>query len=161
MITITNQAQFKTQVAAWLVWVRKGAANAVYRMMYDAQTWATSISPVYSGDFASNWNVSYGAPDASFKSSGDDYYGMSFPEANSAPWGKGNFNLSGFRIGQTAYLTNASEHDEPYAWKIENNKISFRPVNAGKWGVRAKTLNHLKTKYPRITRAAMAPVAGV
>lgn len=153
-VRITNLSQFRAQCATWVANTKRQLEGVVFTMMYDAQAWATNISPVYSGDFASNWNVSFGSPDTTFVST-KDYYGMDYPDPVSAPWGKGNFNLSGFTLGQRAFLTNAAEHDEPYAWKIENGTISFRPVNVGRDAVRAKTLNHLKHTYARITKPMM------
>lgn len=161
MLKVVNRGQFDSQCAAWLGAVRAGAERAVVKMMKDAQKHATQISPVYSGDFASNWNVSYGQPDTTFISSQGDYMRVdsslnAHPLTSSAGVGLGNFNMSGFKLGQTAYLTNAAEHDEPYAWKIEKGQINFRPVNQGKDRVAGKTFTHLEINYKTITRGHMA-----
>lgn len=154
-IVVANRAEFLGQVNAWINAVERGASLAVFKMLVDAQTFARNHSPVYSGDFASNWNVSYGIPDASFTST-KDYYGPDYPEAVTQPWGTGNVQeWSGYRLGMPAFLTNAADHDEPYAWLIEKNRIHFRPSNEGKGAVRAKTLNHLKNNYTSVTKAML------
>lgn len=160
MIRVTNKSAFDAKVAAWIAAVKIGAAKAVDKMLRDAQAFATLSSPTFSGDFASNWNVSYGRPDVTFSTSGGDYMrvddNLRSHAINSAIGvTKGNFDMTGFTLGQSAFLTNAAEHDEPYAWKIENNQINFRPVNVGKDRVRGKTLEHLKHTYKTIPRSMM------
>jgi len=164
VIKIVNHSAFKAQVNAWVNSVRAGAEKVVYRMMYDAQLYAMSRSPVYSGDFASNWNVSYGTPDTTFREgptiSRD--YGRGLSSPRDSIWGRGNFSMTGFQLGQTAYLTNAAQHREPgettvdyYAWKIEDGLIKFRDVNvsAGKTDrVAAKTHAHLVRNYKTLTK---------
>jgi len=159
-VNITNAAVFKAQVAAWAEGVNVAGGIAVTKMMKDAQLQATLLSPVYSGDFASNWNVKAGSPDTTFSSSGGDYMRVdsnlrTHPLTSSVSVTPGNFNMSGFKLGQTAYLSNSAAHDEPYAWKIEDNKINFRPINQGKHRVRGKTLDYLGVKYKQITKAMM------
>lgn len=156
MIHIKNRAQFQTQVNAWVNSVRRGTERAVYRMMVDAQTFATLASPTFSGDYASNWNVSFGKPDVTFVAGGIDFYADNYPGPVSRAWGKGNVApASSFKLGQTAYLTNAAEHDEPYAWLIEEGKINFRPENVGRDRIAQKTLDHLAHNYKSIKRTMM------
>lgn len=146
--TVLNAAAFKAQVAAQIARVRKQAENRIAFVMLQAQIHASSISPTYSGDFSENWNVSYGSPDASFKAGPRPFKRTSDGDYMLAPvnsWSGvlGNYNMSGFKLGQPAYLSNAAAHDEPYAWKIEKGAINFRPVNSDKDRVAAKTANKI------------------
>lgn len=158
MIQITNLSAFHNQTTAWINAVRGGLERAVVKMMKDAQMFATLQSPVYSGDFASNWNVSWGAPDATFTrgpiNPGDGPYPNSFPAPRSAPWGMGKFAAGAPKLGQSAFLTNAAVHDEPYAWLIEDNVISFRAGNSGR--TRTKTMTHLTSTYGTISKGMLA-----
>lgn len=159
MLHVENRAQFKAEVSAWVEAVKTATERLVVRMVVDAKQFAETHSPVYSGDFASNWNVSYGAPDTVFvqgpPNPGKDLYPMSFPTARDTAWGTGRINMAGFQLGSTAYLANSAEHDEPYAWKIENNQVVFRPVNQGKDRVLGKTFDHLVNHYGQITRGML------
>lgn len=154
MIRVTNKSAFNAQVAAWIAAVKIGAAKAVVNILKDAQMEAVLKSPVYSGDYASNWNVSYGRPDTTFNATAD-YFGPEYPSARNSAWGMGAFNMTGFTLGQSAFLTNSAEHDEPYAWLIEEGKINFRPVNVGKDRVLGKTFTHLEHTYKAIPRSMM------
>lgn len=152
MLVVTNRAEFSSQVKGFINSARAQAENRLAGVMKGAQLHATLHSPVWSGDFASNWNVSYGTPDTTFIDSGGDYmrsssepgkeYKMN-PLSSAIGLPPGNFNMVGFRLGQPVYLTNAAEHDEPYAWLIENNQIKFRSVNVGKHGVGAKAAGYI------------------
>jgi len=147
--TVLNADAFRGQVKNFLAKTEKKVEVKLTGLMKGAQSYATMMSPVYSGDFASNWNVSVGAPDASFSSSGGDYMRLDDklrgqPLTTSVGVTKGNFSMAGFKLGLDVYLSNASAHDEPYAWKIELGQINFRPVNRGKHAVRAKTLAHIR-----------------
>lgn len=152
-LTIVNRQEFQQQVAAFANKVRAQAEVRIMNIMYDAQEFATRHSPVYSGDFASNWNVSYGRPDTTFILAGGDYMRIdkdtlrAFSPNSALSVGKGNFDMSGFRLGQPVFLTNAAEHDEPYAWLIEDDKIKFREVNVGLGGVGRKTATHIIERF--------------
>lgn len=149
MLKITNRGEFRLQVEAFVDRARVIAGQRLTQIVREAQIHAADISPVYSGDYASNWNVSYGLPDTTFvntKTSGSreykDYLGQgsaSFDAPRDSRWGMGNFKMTGFALGQTVFLTNAANHDEPYAWKIEKKEIKFRDVNVGKESVGRKT----------------------
>lgn len=149
MLKITNLPAFQAQVKTFVGQARATAQARLTQLVREAQIHAADISPVYSGDYASNWNVSFGTPDESFKSNIDytasdrsytvkDGYSV-YPEPRDSRWGMGNFKMTGFALGQTVFLTNAANHDEPYAWKIENKEIKFRDVNVGKESVGRKT----------------------
>ncbi len=156
MLAIKGKPLFDAATAAWLLNVKKGLERAVTKMMFDAQTYALQQSPVYTGDYASNWNVSYGKPDVTFIGTPKGYESLKAgPLSSSAGLLPGKFNMEGFQLGQTAYLTNAAEHDEPYAWLIEGGKVKFREVNTGKDRVGGKTFDHLSTGYSTITRGHM------
>lgn len=160
MIRVTNKSAFDAQVAKWIAAVKAGAEKAVFHIVRNAQIEATIKSPTYSGDFASNWNVSYGRPDTTFVSSGGDYMKIddnlkAHPIGSAISVTKGAFDMTGFRLGQSAFLTNAAEHDEPYAWLIEEAMIKFRPVNVGKDRVLGKTFTHLAHTFKTIPRSLM------
>lgn len=137
-LRVLNREAFQAQVNAFVTKARVQAETRIRGIMVDAQRFAADHSPVYSGDYASNWNVSAGSPDTNFNAT-PDYLGPEYPEPKDSRWGMGNFDLNGFRLGQTVYLTNAAEHDEPYAWLIEDNQgdkhFVFREPNKGKHGV--------------------------
>jgi len=145
MLRITNLEGFRAQTKAFVEKTKLQAVRRIGVVMADAQQYAANISPVYSGDFASNWNVSAGSPDETFVAT-KDYYGPEHPQATNSRWGMGTFNLNGFALGQTVYLTNAAEHDEPYAWLIEKGAIKFRDVNAGRDAVGSKTARHILSR---------------
>lgn len=153
MITIRNRDAYNRQLTAAINRKSKEIGEILQKKMREAQLHARSISPVYSGDFASNWNVSVGKPDVTFISN-IDYTASNrsytrekgfsvVPEPVTQPWGVGNFSFAGFTLGSTVYLSNSAEHDEPYAFLIEENRIAFRPVNQNKDAVRAKTAAHI------------------
>ena len=150
--TVLNAAAFRAQVAAQIERVKKQAEARMVYIMKEAQIHASRISPVYSGDFASNWNVSYNTPDPGFMSSGGDYLrinestGKAIPLTSSLGVTQGNFNMTGYKLGQPLFLSNAAKHDEPYAMKIEEGTIEFRPVNRGKDRVARKTAAALRAK---------------
>jgi hypothetical protein len=157
MIRITNRGLFSVVVGHWIDSVRVGAEKAVAKIMKDAQIFATLQSPTFTGDFASNWNVSYGTPDTTFVGVPKGYAELEAgPLDSSAGLSPGRFNMVGFQLGQTAYLTNASFHDEPYAWLIENGKINFREVNKGRDHVGQRTGTHLSNTYAKITKGMLA-----
>lgn len=160
MYRVTNKAQFDAKIAAWIAAVKAGAERAVTRMARDAQRFATLSSPTFSGDFASNWNVSYGTVDTTFHTSGGDYMpignNLRAQAINSAlSVTQGRFNMQGFKLGQKVFIANSAAHDEPYAILIERNQINFRPVNMGKDRVAGKTYDHLRHTYATIKKGMM------
>lgn len=152
MMRVVNADQFNRQVAGWISAVKRGVAKAVWRMAYDAQEYAMSKSPIYSGDFGSNWNVSVGSPDLTFRTSD--------LERQTNLWGRGSFkfDLSNFKVGTVVYLTNNAVHDDAYAEMIERDEIAFRPWNVERDRVDrvlGKTHRYIGEKYKKITKGMM------
>lgn len=127
--------QYKTNTKAQV----KGLAIVMFKRLLE-------YSPQYSGDFAANWRISLNKVDnhppewtggelmlnlpASQTYAGSPFKAGSRPAINLALTSNAR-KLDGFELGDTVYFSNNSTHDEPYAWKIENNEIKFRPGNAG------------------------------
>lgn len=109
------------------------------------------FSPQYSGDFVMNWRITLnkpqaGGPDFTDKhllgdqlpALSDSRFKAGSRQAVSIAIGMNEGRLNDFELnpkgGTSAsiiYFSNASRHDEPYAWKIEDNQIIFRPGNEG------------------------------
>lgn len=114
-----------------------------------------------SGDFAANWNYSINELDYSFTRDAVDGGGtrdtvsfilqdriMGHPLAVNYAIDNARQVQAQFALGDKVYFTNAAQHDENYAWKIENNQIKFRSGNEG--APRAKTKLYM-SKYEFIT----------
>lgn len=133
-IKIKNLERVTSQSMAWLDSVEtmaqdsaKGLATSMLRTLIES-------SPQWSGDFASNWNLSVGVPDYSY-TVGD------VPNPTLEPWKQGSRpaiqlglfrnkgKLTGFKLGQVIYITNASTHDTTYAKGLYDGSISLREVN--------------------------------
>ena len=151
-------SKFKADVHLWVTKLRADIHGMVGRMMFEAQTYAMSISPIWSGDFGSNWNVSIGAPDTSFHST---RVGKAYGNPKEYLWGRGNFNISNIDLSQPVtnyYLSNSATHTEPYAWAIEEGAIVFRDWNVENnrgGAVARKTGRMLAEKYGTITKGML------
>lgn len=130
-----NLDAFAGQLAQWAEGVREQMAQAARGLALEALREITEQSPQYSGDFAANWKLSVGAPNFSFQGQLFSLTGgprlMGDREAIEYAWANNQGALNGFRLGDTIYLANSAEHDQAYAWRIEDNKIKFRPGNKG------------------------------
>lgn len=108
-----------------------------------------------SGDFAGNWQYSI------------NYVNTTFNELNLRDQGKPLFKVGdhqaityakamnrgrdkGYKIGDTFYLSNSAEHEEPYAMKIERNQIDFRYPNQGE--TRAKAIKNIVDQYSKVSK---------
>jgi hypothetical protein len=111
------------------------------------------ISAQYSGDFAANWKYKVGSVDPNFTENvlpdiakvGRHSGGLSdsavahytsarikgHPDAINYAYSANAGKEGEFTFGSTAYISNSANHDEHYAWKIENGSIKFRPGNIG------------------------------
>jgi hypothetical protein len=110
-----------------------------------------TFSPQYSGDFVMNWRISLNQPDRGGADFTDkSLLGPNALQVQGSPFKAGSMKavsaairlnegrLNDFRLRlddktptTIVYFTNDSRHDEPYAWKIEDNQIIFRPGNEG------------------------------
>ncbi len=139
MLKINNMSQVFADIEKWEAEVKALVEEKARNLAYSALLYALDRSAQYSGDFAANWKLKVGSADTSFQT------GI-FPEQQfpaKSPYIMGDTpamahaiaanigKLSGFKLGETIFLSNSSEHHEQYAWKIENNRIKFRAGNLG------------------------------
>lgn len=158
----------EAQIRAWSAKAEKLATDVARGLGIDAFRHVLEISPQYSGDFAANWKYSLNFVDTTFDvgvvTPSNKYKGhaqnfraeYAFSQGD---WPARNYALaanagraSAFQLGDTAYISNSSEHDEPYAWLIEKNKIRFRPENSAYGGETVQqTVEYLRGRYSDIT----------
>ena len=168
---VTNKTEFLRQVNQWVSAVRKDAETLAEGLAYKMLTHILQNAPQFSGDFAANWNVSVGSPNYTFvvgkvnerrdaqyrgRYEEPDYPQATFkrhdlPAIHAAleGWSK----LGDFKLGQTLFLANGAEHDEPYAMLIEDEKIKFRPENVGGGRLVARAVQYAQVNYKYISRA--------
>lgn len=161
MITITNLDQVFKTLDAWMAQAEamttkfcRGTANLIFN-------YTLENSVQYSGDFAANWRLSLNAPDPTFvkgavaqgeptatwKYGGKNVEEKTFTaflpqaESNAAKAYARRENqgkLAGFKLGDTIYLANSAEHDEPYAVGIDEGTIKLRDPKSAAPLTRAK-----------------------
>jgi hypothetical protein len=172
---VIGLAEFNRKIEAWQDATRLRVELVAKAYVHEALNYILETSPQYSGDFAANWNVSLGTPNYTFKENALNSYKSIWGGSAGKPFklhnevfGKGsrpaidyalsraNPVIASYRLGQKVFLTNAAEHDEYYAIKIENNTIKWRPINEGAGHIMARTLGRMKTKYTVITPALAA-----
>ena len=168
---VTNKTEFLRQVNQWMKVVRKDAEAIVEGLAYKMLTHILQNAPQFSGDFAANWNVSVGSPNYTFvvgkvNDRRDAQYRGRYeePDYPLAPAKRGDLpaisaaldgwsKLGDFKLGQTIFLANGAEHDEPYAMLIEDEKIKFRPENVGGGRLVARAIQYAQVNYKYISRA--------
>ena len=169
-VKVTNLSAFDAQVEAWFAAVEKAAAEAAVGLAKRVFDKVLIESPQYSGDFAANWQVSVDAPSSRFTVGvlkpklhgyadstgihGLEPFKRGDPEA--ITYAKSHAVWPTIKLGQTIYLSNSANHDEDYAWKIEDGTIKFRPVTQGADHVGARSLNFVAHRYPVINKSALA-----
>lgn len=156
-LEVKGKAQFFAAIDAWereveaeIERLARGlATEALYTVLYN--------SAQYSGDFAANWKVAVNRIDASAedmifgKSWGDpDPFILGDQPAISYALNRAAGNMSGFKLGDTIWIANSSQHTEHYAWKIEGNTLKFRAGNHGE-PIRI-TVDEFKVKYASIRK---------
>ena len=62
---------------------------------------------------------------------------------------------STIKLGGTVYITNSAQHEDAYAWKIENNQITFRTPNMGAYRVGQNAVEKIARRHPNITKAQL------
>jgi len=139
---------FEGDVKSFFANVRVAAQEAAVDMAMVALKEIVKESPQFSGQFVANWQL---APYAPSQIAYNDPLNFYQNEAQSelsgsdvTPYKKGdvkaiNFAMTKARagaararsapLGTPIFLSNSSQHEEPYAWKIENGEINFRPEN--------------------------------
>lgn len=130
-----NLDAFVNDLRGWVEQVRADAADAAAGLAYTALREVAQMSAQYSGDFAANWKLAVGSPDYSFQgqlfSLAHGPRIMGDAQAIDYALDHARGKLAGMKLGDTLYLANSAAHDEAYAWKIEDNRIKFRPGNKG------------------------------
>lgn len=144
MIYVGNLEQVSGQLDAWVERVEAQATVKLKATSIHALTWLARHSPQFSGDFAANWKVAVNGTDASFDTGaveakwtdprgaafGTESYKQGDAPAITYAFTRGAPVIQQAKLGDYLTLSNSALHDEPYAWKIENNQIKFRPENA-------------------------------
>ena len=169
-VKVTNLSAFDAQVKAWFAAVEKAAAEAAVGLAKRVFDKVLIESPQYSGDFTANWQVSVDAPSTKFTIGvlrpklhgyadsvgirGIEPFKRGDPEA--IAYAQSHAIWPSIKLGQTIYLSNSANHDEDYAWKIEDGKIKFRMVNQGADHVGKRSLDFVAHRYPVINKSALA-----
>lgn len=145
---------FGAQMDKWLEEQTALTEAAAKGLAIEAFKRLLMLSPQYSGDFVMNWRITLNKPQAGGPDFTDKHLlgdqlpsqlGSNFQagsrQAVSIAIRMNDGRLNDFKFpkkGKLAdasasiiYFSNASRHDEPYAWKIEDNQIKFRPGNEG------------------------------
>lgn len=161
---------FNTDVSSFFAQVRVAAQEAAAGMAHVALEEILEASPQFSGQFVANWQLTPYTP--SFVAYDDP---MHFEEKNmgsmmgmgggAEPYEKGDTPAIDFALeraakglvraraaplGTSIFLSNSSTHDEPYAWKIENGEISFRPENPNADRVVQRGAFFVRNRYKHI-----------
>lgn len=160
-VKVDNAKAFFDAIDRWLADVEYLIVQVAVGLAYKAFDVALTTSPQYSGDFVANWKMSVGQPNVSFQPG--IFPEMTYPvDKDKRPFQRGdtaaimhaitasNGVLSGAKLGDTLWLANSAEHDDLYAWKIEDNLIRFRPVNFGGDGPLRQVREVLKASYTEI-----------
>lgn len=157
-LEVKNKAQVLKDLDNWEAAVLKQLEALARGLATEAFVTILYNSPQYSGDFAANWKVSYGAPDKAFdemvfgKQWGDpDPFIQGDMEAINYAIRQARGSLAGFKLGQTIFIANSAEHTHTYAWMIEGNKIKFRAGNKGE-PIRI-TVEEMQKRYKVISKA--------
>lgn len=159
-----NAKQFMDNNLKWLEEAKEELADTARGLAVTALNYILEHSPQYSGDFVANWNFSINNPDTTFKEAGiidtDEAWlsGTSplhrgEPRAIALAKSRNKGKDNGYKLGDSFYLTNDSAHNEPYAQKIENGTIKFRPENVGSDAPVQNTLNLMSSMYSIIGKA--------
>lgn len=157
MLKVLNQDRVFAEMDAWLDAVKRELEDIARGLASQALRRLVFNSPQYSGDFAANWRVSINTPDTRFdvgaivltpKKGFKPFIQGDMPAINRAI-SNADGNLDAFHLGDTIWIANSARHDELYAWKIEDNQISFRPGNYGE--TLRLTLDDLRITYASIT----------
>lgn len=137
---------------AWLKQQRKVTEAVARGYAIEAFKRLLMFSPQYSGDFVMNWRITLNKPqaggpeftekqllgdalpmvDSKFRAGSRQAVAVAI-RMNEGRLNDFTLSWAGDSRGSTSiiYFSNASRHDEPYAWKIEDNQIIFRPGNEG------------------------------
>ena len=167
-LSVSNLSEVNSKVKAWFGAVEDAARDAVVGLAKEVLDNALINSPQYSGDYAASWRVSPGVIDYTYEK--DALPGAARwnqDKDGPAPFGRGDqqaieFALahnaavwSTIKLGGTVYITNSAQHEDAYAWKIENNEITFRTPNMGAYRVGQNAVEKIARRHPTITKAQL------
>lgn len=171
-VKVKNLDSFDLAVQKWFSNVEKAAAQAAVGLAKVAFNHILENSPQYSGDFVANWNVGL-KPSSRFVTFGGsgtrlNAYGHYVPlkpfqrgDSPAIDHAKSRAQWPTLTLGQSIFLSNSAAHDEPYALKIEDGTIKFRPVNGDAGHVVARAKQHVGLHYKHISKAALAALQKV
>ncbi len=145
---MNNFAQFSAQVDDWLAGTRELAKDVARGLSVKLFYGVLSRSPQFSGDYAANWQYSTGLPNSTFRgglfpdqkvrigeygriSGPTSAKSTGHPEAIAYAISNNAGRDAAAKLGVPIFISNSAQHDDAYAWLIENNQIKFRPGNAG------------------------------
>lgn len=169
-VVLKGLGEFDASVQGWFKAVSGAFAEAAQGLAKETLNIVLEESPQFSGDFTANWKVSVGAPDTSFT------IGVIRPRVAQYPDSDGLLNVVPFKrgdreaidyakrhaawetikLGQHIFLSNSANHDENYAWKIEDGSIKFRSVNSGAEAVARRSARMVLAKYASIGASELA-----
>lgn len=145
MIYASNATQVSSDLDAWFAKAQRQAALKLKVTAIRALHWISLHSPQFSGDFAANWKVAVNGIDSSFRAEA-----LGEPEMEVGTFGHlqrssvrqqgdmgavkyavaaGGPIINRAKLGDFITIANSAQHDQAYAWKIENNQIKFRDEN--------------------------------
>lgn len=167
VLKVLNRSAFDTANKRWLSHISRIAEVATMNIAQEALENAVEHSPQYSGQFAASWNLSIGTPDFStYQPTSQTVDGVVIPyqegskPAISAALSRNRGALLGFKLGQTAFLSNSVEHDEPYSYLIETNQIQFRDENVSGGRTLSRATEFVARRYAIIGRHHLAQLIG-
>lgn len=137
MLEVLNLEQFARGIERWAEKTEKLVEEVARGLAAEAFHRVVQESPQYSGDFAGGWKYAINRVDISFDSLALPFRGAGEPrisgdkEAINWAIAQNKWKDNDFKLGDTVYLSNSAEHDEPYAQLIEDGSIKFRPGNRG------------------------------
>ena len=167
-LSVSNLSEVNSKVKAWFGAVEDAARDAVVGLAKEVLDNALINSPQYSGDYTASWRVTSKVIDYTYEkdaipgaarwnqgSGGPEPFGRGDQQAidfalahNAAVW-------STIKLGGTVYITNSAQHEDAYAWKIENNQITFRTPNMGAYRVGQNAVEKIARRHPTITKAQL------
>lgn len=158
-------AQFSAKIDAWLAEVEEMTVKVARGLSVRLLLKVLEHSAQFSGDYCANWQYSVGEPNSEFQEglfdASGDYGGPSHhwsmksanhPEAVDYAI-RNNSGRDGevMALGPTIFISNSAQHDDAYAWLIEDGAIHFRPGNAGHTG--AVSVMAVASRYEHIGQA--------
>lgn len=145
---MSSFAQFSAKIDDWLLGVDRMAVGVARGLSVKLFYKLLNHSPQFSGDYAANWQYSIGLPNSTFRtglfadqkvrigeygriSGATSNKSAGHPEAIAYAVANNAGRDAAVKLGVPIFISNSAQHDDAYAWLIENNQIKFRPGNAG------------------------------